>query len=286
MSAMRKDLRRAATRAVPARARRRLRRMTGRVRPWEAGAELKPPGTIPGTKVAPPDFIGVGAQKAGTSWWYAMLLNHPDVWRPEGIHKELHYFSRFWNREFTEADAATYHRWFPRPEGSRSGEWTPIYMSQHWTPILLRQAAPNARILVMLRDPVERYRSGVTHYVSRGHVLDARIGTDAFARGLYRQQLTWLEAAFPPEQILVLQYERCRAEPQGQLERTLRFLELDPSFRPDFDRQINATRSVKLSLPEDRRVELVEQYSEDVRQLATRSSELDLELWPNFRHLA
>ena len=54
-----------------------------------------------------------------------------------------------------------YHRNFPRPAGGVTGEWTPRYMYDHWSLRLLRRAAPEARILVILRDPIERYRSAL-----------------------------------------------------------------------------------------------------------------------------
>lgn len=280
------NVRRAVARALPAGARKRLRRMTGRVAPWEPGAELTAPPPPPGTSTGAPDFVGVGAQKAGTSWWFAMLLNHPGVYRPEGVHKELHYFSRFWNREFTDADVAAYHAWFPKPAGALTGEWTPIYMVQHWTTPLLRRSAPDAKILVLLRDPVERYQSGVTHYAKRGHVLDQRIAVEAFIRGQYAPQLRWLYAHYPREQVLVLQYERCRAEPAAELRRTLEFLGLDLDHTPDFSHRVNATRGEKVGLAEDRRRQLVELYSDEVRALVDLNCGIDPGLWPNFRHLA
>ena len=55
---------------------------------------------------------------------------------------------------------------------------------------------------------------------------------DAIARGFYDDALRRWIAYFPPEQILVLQYERCVADPTGQLARTYRFLGLEP-FVPD-----------------------------------------------------
>jgi hypothetical protein len=57
------------------------------------------PANVPvapsGWTVAPPDFVGVGAQKAGTTWWYTLLSSHPGVHAPPGRRKELHYFDRF-----------------------------------------------------------------------------------------------------------------------------------------------------------------------------------------------
>jgi diadenosine tetraphosphatase ApaH/serine/threonine PP2A family protein phosphatase len=113
--------------------------------------------------IGPPDFVGVGAQKSGTSWWYRNLLAHPEVFRPKLGMKELYFFRELAFRELTERDVDRYHRLFPRPRGTITGEWTPAYMAEVWTPVLLERAAPDVRVLAILRDPVERYRSAVTH---------------------------------------------------------------------------------------------------------------------------
>ena len=98
-------------------------------------------------------------------------------------------------------------------------------MLDAWTPPLLRQAAPEARLLVLLRDPVERFRSGRTLAENRFRVgATARAAANAaFNRGLYADQLLRLWRAFPRDQVLVLQYERCVADPPGQLAAHLRF---------------------------------------------------------------
>ena len=111
-------------------------------------------------------FVGVGAQKAGTSWWNALICLHPAVHRAGGQPKELHYFDRAWEDGFSEADRLRYWRYFPRPEGGVSGEWTPGYLIDFWTPELLARAAPDTRVLILLRDPLERFRSGLTHQLA------------------------------------------------------------------------------------------------------------------------
>ena len=45
--------------------------------PWEDGFDFTPPALLPGESVGPPDFVGVGFQKAGTSWWYELVVDHP-----------------------------------------------------------------------------------------------------------------------------------------------------------------------------------------------------------------
>ena len=64
------------------------------------------------------------------------------------------------------ADIERYQRYFPVPEGAVAGEWTPGYLIDFWTPELIARAAPEARILVLLRDPIDRFRSGLTHQLA------------------------------------------------------------------------------------------------------------------------
>lgn len=149
------------------RPRRLIRSAVRRVWPRDLVVRVEP-GCPPGWRVGPPDFVGVGAQKAGTSWWHRLISEHPSVaLRPDQA-KELHYFDSFFDRPFTRADAARYHGFFPRPYGAKSGEWTPRYLTDFWAHEQLRMAAPEAGIIVLLRDPVDRYRSGLTHELNEG----------------------------------------------------------------------------------------------------------------------
>ena len=89
---------------------------------------VEPPDCPPGWTTGPPDFVGIGAQRCGTSWWYRGLEAHPGVARVKGRRKELHYFNRFWDGAVPEDMAAGYRALFPRPEGALVGEWTPRYL--------------------------------------------------------------------------------------------------------------------------------------------------------------
>ncbi len=268
------------TRQVAIRALRAARKVRGH-RPPGPG---QPPRAPSGWAVAPPDFVGIGAQKAGTSWWSALLHEHPDVHRPGGQPKELHFFDELWERRFTDADAGRYARYFPRPPGGIAGEWTPGYMIDFWTPQLLRRAAPEVRVLVLLRDPVERYRSGMAHTDDMDRRrLGRQDAMGAFGRGLYAQQLSRVFAAFPREQVLILQYERCRMDPQAELARTFHFLGL-PEVRIDpgrFHRPVNPTTAPKVELGSELRAALSAAYAPDLARLATLLPELDLDLWPS-----
>ena len=113
----------------------------GRYAPWEARFDFSPPALGPNEEAGAPDFVGIGVQKAGTTWWYTLILSHPDVSSRSNIHKERHFFDRFGSRSFATSDISDYHGWFPRSPGTRAGEWTPDYFSYAWVPPLLHRAA-------------------------------------------------------------------------------------------------------------------------------------------------
>ena len=64
---------------LPAPARRSILHAFGKYAPWEAGFDPKPPTAGPDEVTGPPDFVGIGAQKAGTTWWYEAVCAHPDA---------------------------------------------------------------------------------------------------------------------------------------------------------------------------------------------------------------
>ena len=159
-------------------------------------------------------------------------------------------------------------------------------MFDFWVPRLLSLAAPEARLLAMLRNPVERFRSGIAHEegLFGSEPWKRRIfAGSALARGRYAEQLNRLCDYFPRSQILVLQYERCVADPQAFYDKTLAFLGLPPFLldRSEIGRSVGIpTRRV--SLPTGIRDAVVGELQKDVRQLASAYPEIDLSLWPDF----
>jgi hypothetical protein len=243
-----------------------------------------PAGWIPG----PPHYVGIGAQKAGTSWWNRLVQAHPDVVNVGGGPKELHFFDRSWETPFSDADVGRYERYFPVPPGKMAGEWTPGYLIDFWTPELIARAAPDARILILLRDPVERLRSGLTHQLATTRAsLGDRDIQGAFQRGLYAPQLRRVLAAFPSERVFVGQYEACRADAASQLARTYAFLDLAP-FELDANAlrgEVNPTTRDKWAPSATLRASLLQGYANDMAQLPKLLPEIDLSLWPSAREV-
>ena len=246
------------------------------------------PAVLDGWRTGPPDFVGVGAQRSGTTWWYRSLLMHPQI--QGGTSKELHFFDSFSGRDFGKADVEAYERRFPRAEDCVVGEWTPRYMHDFWTPELIKRAAPSAKILVMLRDPLSRFLSGVSHEQARlmasvrrqrrGYVSAMAAG-DALSRSLYRRQLKRLVHHFGRDQILVLQYEQCVRDPVSELKRTHEFLGIHPA--PDVVMPhvgYVGPASPRTALPDHVLWEARTAVRDDAERLAAEIPEIDLSLWP------
>lgn len=246
----------------------------------------RPPVVARHWSPAPPDFVGVGVQRAATSWWFGLIEAHPRVHRLSSAAKELHYFEPFWSTELSEADVAAYHENFRRPPGQLCGEWTPRYMFDPWIPAQLHRAAPDAKIMVMLRDPVARLRSGLTHSVERGKPVDADTVDLAVARGLYHGQLTRLLEHYPRSQVLVLQFERCRTDPRAELARTQELLGLEVVMpTSQLSRTVNPATIEEVTLGDELLAEATHLYEADARALAASFPEIDLGLWPSVAHV-
>ena len=244
-----------------------------------------------------PDFVIFGAQKSGTTWWFRLIEQHPGVVQPKSQRPELHFFDRLWAQWPTATQIEHYHRYFPRPEGKLAGEKTPEYMNAAWVPPMVKLAAPEAKVIVLLRDPVERYLSGMSHQ-DRGGLLDeedvtgyvrvfgdrVRVATDAIERGLYATQIEWLLEHWDADDLLVLQYEACAADPAGQLTRTFEFLGLPPHELPEEElvKPRNKAKLDKVSVPPEHLELLAHYYRPEVERLRRYMPDLDLSLWPHF----
>ncbi len=249
------------------------------------------PAIPEGATIGPPDFIGVGVHKAGTTWWWALLVGHPAI---DGVprRKELHLLDRMKDEPIAQEQKDWYYRQFPRLPGHLAGEWTPRYQALPRMPAIIAEVAPEAKLLTMVREPVERYRSGLNqwHEENRRRSLkrDEKSGKrEARMRGFYGRQVARLMEVVGPDRMLVLQYERCVRQPLEEFARTLEFLGLEP-YAPDprlLRTRVNQTVGNKRSVPPKDEVALIAGYEPEVLELKRLVPDLDLSLWPRFKHL-
>ena len=182
------------------------------------------------------DFLGIGAQKAGTSWLYEALRIHPQLRFPaagKGVH--------FWDAQRARG-LEWYRAQFPaQPAGVKSGEITPAYAFLPSAAIgEIRAQFPELRMVYLLRDPLERAWSAALMALGRAEMsleeasdqwfLDHFRSHGSLARGDYESCLRNWRAAFGAERVLWLRYELIAADPLALLEAVCRHLGVDPGF--------------------------------------------------------
>jgi Sulfotransferase family len=215
--------------------------------------------------MALPDFLVAGVPKAGTTALHAALSRHPALYlspikEPKffltdgppptkgGPGDILTYREHVWQRGRYEAlfDAAA--------PGTLRGESTPLYLYDRAALRRIRDLIPAAKLIVVVRDPVERAHSNWTHLWSAGlepepdfvracAEEERRIaaGWASFwhytGLGMYGRQLDYAFSLFPHEQVLVLRYRRLVDEPAATLDRICAFLGVETGVLTEIPRE-------------------------------------------------
>lgn len=180
------------------------------------------------------DFLIIGAAKSATTWLQKSLQADPAVSMPD---PELHYFSRFYDR-----GPQWYFDQFPgKRDGMCVGEKSNSYLDTPASASRIKQLLPHARLIVQLRNPVDRAYSDYCMLYRRGEVdgdiskhLDvAGISRNRFLEGgCYREQLERYFDLFPAHRISVLLFEDMIGDPGNQIDRARSFLGLKPGTSP------------------------------------------------------
>jgi hypothetical protein len=228
-----------------------------------------------------PSYLIIGAQRAGTTSLHRYLVQHPAVktsLRTKGVHffdgddygkGMAWYASRFPSKPY---------RWYVRRRHGVdliTGEASPYYVFHPHVPSRVAEHLPDVKLILLLRDPVQRAYSHYQHELSRGYetlsfdeaierepdrlagetermLADPRYNSFShrhysyLARGLYADQLAIWRSLFPDEQLLVLPSEQFFADPKATFGRVLDFLRL-PIFVPSGFEQHNAERYGRMS---------------------------------------
>lgn len=210
-----------------------------------------------------PNFVIIGAQKSGTTSLFAYLRDHPDVFLAPG--KEIHYFDRHFDEGLD-----WYKAKFANVANEHAiGEATPNYMYFGEGVSRMAEVLPNARLIAILRNPVDRAYSHYWHSRSRGReklefakaiaAEPERLATgdhhqlrchSYLDRGRYLAQLKRVCQFYPREALLVILFEELCHAPAETFRTVFRFLEVDNAFVPSslgvaHHRQVPA-RSLKL----------------------------------------
>ncbi len=192
-----------------------------------------------------PNFLIIGAQKCGTSWLHRMLSQHPRVWMPPD--KELEYFSYAGHpRSIGPAGyAAIFAEHSQRAgPGDAIGEATPSYfwtrsgnpgrpeeMSNDPAAAAADLLGPKARLIICLRDPVQRAVSAYLHHIAHGNLdpttplLKAPSSLGIVDMGFYATHLAnWMDH-FDTSNFLLLDYHK--ELNQLGLDRVCNFLQVE-----------------------------------------------------------
>lgn len=207
-----------------------------------------------------PNFVLIGAAKAGTTSLHRWLAQHPDVFVPR--QKELHFFAAPWLRENCHgpgdartlqdipADWDAYRAHYAAARGRRAiGDLSPSYFA--WWPSrdAIRDRLGRPKILLALRDPVEKAYSQYMHLVRDGRetlsFADALAAEESRARQGYGALWRYVASVryaepterfmdrFGAERLKILFFEELVRDPQRVLRDVLAFLEVDPTVAID-----------------------------------------------------
>lgn len=242
---------------------------------WEKRAWMG--GLLPTRGLTLPDFLGIGAQRAGTTWLWENLRCHPDLFVASP--KEIHY----WDWRFHQP-LHWYSQLFAEAGERCKGEVTPGYLLLSSRRIqLIRKLMPDVRLILLLRNPIERAWSHVRLILRTQELDPTRLSREWYLeqlqgrtreRGNYPAFLRNWEAHFPAEQLFAGFFEDVVERPQSLLTDVFRHLgvseEVDWSQFP-WRESSNAARP--LAMPDEYRELLTELYGDDIRQLTERFGE-------------
>ncbi len=176
-------------------------------------------------------FIGIGAQKSGTSWVYTCLYEHPAVCAPI---KEIHFFSR---PRFSEGKEWYEAHFKNCAIGKLRGEFSTSYLYSEEAPSRIATLYPNVKLIVILRNPIDRAFSQYRNAIKAGEITEQILFEEftkqepsVLEQGKYAEQLTRYYARFRKEQILVLIYEDIKKDPIAFIRRIYEFLGIDATF--------------------------------------------------------
>ena len=189
-----------------------------------------------------PTFIGLGAQKAASSWIYSVLKDHPQVCVSDP--KELDFFSKFYEFGFQ------WYEGFFDDCGAcvAAGEVSPSYLDSADAPLRAHSYNPDFRIIVSLRDPIERAFSNHLHEIREKRLTGGDTDFEAglannpmyIERGRYATHLQRWFDRFDRRQILVLFQEEIVRAPQEHASAIYRHLGLEDGYRTPFaEAQVN-----------------------------------------------
>jgi hypothetical protein len=189
-----------------------------------------------------PTFLGIGVPRAGTTWLHTLLSAHPDVYLPTR-RKEVRFFDRYHDQ-----GQAWYEEFFCDPDEARRysaiGEISPQYLYCDECPGRIASLLPEAKLIVMLRHPVDRAYSQFGFVIQRRDFrgsFEEFVATrpHALEMGFYSRYLEGYLHHFDRSQILPLIFEEAVSE-RSEVRRDLAgFLGVSEDLFPEATERVN-----------------------------------------------
>ncbi len=203
-----------------------------------------------------PNFLYIGASKAGSSWLYECLREHPQVFVPAA--KDLHFFHIHYDKGMD-----WYRNFFkPNAEQIAIGELSHDYFLFPDVAQKIYECNPKMKLIVSLREPVDKTISGY-QYAQKVY-LDKSVSFEDFFyhhdrykkthfQNMNRETANYFEhlqafyKRFPRKQILILFFDELKSNPQSFLQKVYNFLEVDADFTPSvLHQKVNQQQAARL----------------------------------------
>lgn len=219
--------------------------------------------------------MGIGAQRSGTTWFTDLLTQHPGVGLGINGKKEQQLLHKVADGRIPDSD---YLDLFPA-DGVRRGDWTPQYLRHASAPVTAARLVPDAPILVLLRDPVERFRSAMRLAATRGKSWPYPVPiTIQTWSGFYADQLEAWAAAVGRERMHVMVYEEIRNDPQAAVDEVWRLVGVDPVPLEEVARESSSSSKAEWDWTPGLKESLQVMYRPQAERLASQWG-LDVSSW-------
>lgn len=219
------------------------------------------------------DFIGLGAQKAGSTWLYNWLREHPEVCFPAG--KEIHFWDKHRSRGID-----WYYNQFSNHEGKVVGEITPAYAILGMEQIKeCYSLFPNLKLIYTIRNPIERAWSAARMDLQR-KVLELEDTPDEWfinhfdshastKRGDFENCIRNWTGVYTPENLLILRFEELAIQPASFLNKCCEHLGISMIYHEnDPQLHVKVFEGISEPIKPSLREYLVDRYQEKIKSLS------------------
>lgn len=256
-----------------------------------------------GWHISLPDIIGLGVPKAGTSWWFDIILNHPHIVphrfykEDDETSKELNFFPHFGATQISKKEKDTYKNCFLKQEGVLCAEFSTVYLHQIGSlNNLVETVREDTKYIIILRNPIDRYISHINHVMrNRADYFDLNdlkkelfkkysVIPEAFFYSLYFEVINLLFSKVNKTNVFFELYENIVDNPQESYENFLSFMKLKkyPSPIIDFDKPKNKQEYI-INKPNEKEREVIGQYFiSDVNKLKLLLPNINFSVWKDF----